>query len=327
MKLESILQEIISDIVWHATSIDSAILIIEKNYFLLSQVDVDWEYTSDSKGKYYFLSTARQPHGGYVEGLVCRFELDGRKLSQNYHGKAFNYFRNQFNGNKDEPEFEDRIFSKDHKILNARKYIKSLEYLNNKILLKNKEHILVSTCLENKIPCFKYETEKDFNLRKNKINMNNTNNIPKNNFDSYNKIDLELDESIGFYIDVLLKQGTSKKTIRDLFINNEENEIWYYTLISTSDDKKIQYYYNIPYEKYIDDLLDKTYEDINNFDNYEYTDKDIKYFFFDTSTITYHIPEKTNMQKELINLILKNARKEKIKYNNLIPYIQNIITK
>jgi len=47
-----------------------------------------------SKGKFYFLSTARLPYGSYSY-LDVTFVLDGVKLGQRYAGTALRYWRRQ----------------------------------------------------------------------------------------------------------------------------------------------------------------------------------------------------------------------------------------
>jgi len=131
MKIEEILKEGISSVVYHFTGIEAARSILMNDEFKLSAVR-DGEYEgSFQKGRKYFLSTARTRRGSYgvVERLPVYFELDGRKLSSRHGGISVDYWRGE--GGRDEQE--DRILS-DSGVIPALSNIRSMSiYVGDRV--------------------------------------------------------------------------------------------------------------------------------------------------------------------------------------------------
>ena len=133
IKLKDILTERISDIVYHFTTTEAASYIIETNRFRLkpilldSVVNVGRDYEEG-----FYMSVARTKIEGYTKSInssrcfFVRFELDGNKLSNRYKGGPFDYFP-QHQGDNEYEEYEDRIYSKDMFIPNAKTYIKRMD--------------------------------------------------------------------------------------------------------------------------------------------------------------------------------------------------------
>lgn len=128
------LSERISPLVYHYTSIGNAFSICKDNAFhLSSSLGTSSEENLKSKGKPYYLSTTRHKLGGYnlepyKEGVM--FNLDGIKLGQKYSGKAVDYWGPEMRAmNQNKDEAEDRIFSKEPSIPNAKSYIKEVHIL------------------------------------------------------------------------------------------------------------------------------------------------------------------------------------------------------
>lgn len=133
IKLKDILTERISNVVYHFTTTEAASYIIETNRFRLkplvldSVVNVGRDYEEG-----FYMSLARTKIEGYTKSMsdkLCyfvRFELDGNKLNNRYKGSAFDYFP-QHQGNNEYEEYEDRLYSKDMFIPNARGYIKRMD--------------------------------------------------------------------------------------------------------------------------------------------------------------------------------------------------------
>ena len=140
IKLKDILTERISSVVYHFTTTDAAGGIIDSNSFRLSNIPYDRQYIKskiqvDAGIKYdngYYMSVSRTKIEGYTTLLnsarchFVRFELDGNKLGNTYKGGPFDYFP-QRQGNNEYEEYEDRIYSRNKVIPNARGYIKRMD--------------------------------------------------------------------------------------------------------------------------------------------------------------------------------------------------------
>jgi|694.fasta_scaffold115449_5 hypothetical protein len=162
IKLKHILTEALSDIVWHFTSPQAAKKIIEQNKFELSIVS-GADISKFGGNKQYYLSTARQKWGGYGKSYDCRLELDGRKLSQRYKGGAIDYWQMGPQGT----EYEDRLFSNEPTIPNAKNYIKRVDlFLNAFVYRSNMTQLtaVMDACLKANIQCFLFRNEKKFQL-------------------------------------------------------------------------------------------------------------------------------------------------------------------
>lgn len=167
IKLKKLLEEIkinerISDKVWHFTSLVSLIGILNKNAFELSKN----EYPAKDKPNYkkYYMSLSRIRSGGFPERsarcISARVELDGEKLSQRYKGAATAYFTNV----RDRDEFEDRLFSDDQYIKNAKDYIKTIDIWPNKCIAKTRWPLdeIMDTCLQMGIQLRYFENKQKY---------------------------------------------------------------------------------------------------------------------------------------------------------------------
>ena len=151
-----ILNESLSGTLYHFTSIFSLMNIIHNNSFKLSFAQKDnGERMQDSKYQYYMCFT-RQRDGrvGFADGHNVRIEIDGDLLNQLYKGRPINFFgsnggKNRYMSNLEKydnyyiyhndmdddikfqhyTESEDRLFSNNPMIPNARKYIKRIDIL------------------------------------------------------------------------------------------------------------------------------------------------------------------------------------------------------
>lgn len=122
----------ISPIVFHATSLMSAINIIKTNQFYLTFMrDGGNDDMPDKHNKYYFfMSTARTRNNRFFRNQFdVVFELDGRKLASNYKGVSHDFWgETERNVKEGDYEQEDRILSTKSTINNALKYIKSVSF-------------------------------------------------------------------------------------------------------------------------------------------------------------------------------------------------------
>jgi len=133
IKLKDILMERISDVVYHFTTTDAAGGIIDSNLFRLQPIPVNVNVNPGKKYEEgFYMSVARTKVEGYTKLLnsarchFVRFELDGNKLGNTYKGGAYDYFP-QRQGNNEYEEYEDRIYSRNKVIPNARGYIKRMD--------------------------------------------------------------------------------------------------------------------------------------------------------------------------------------------------------
>lgn len=152
--------ERVSDIVYHGTSVESAVAILRDDEFLL----VDSRTTFRKRDRempgpqpYYMCVTRGK---GYADQYPVTFVLDGTKLSQRYSGHPVDYF-----GNFDEPdmemnrkyrhmEMEDRIYSKSPTTPHFSQYIKEMHVLTP--LHHTQLELLEEWSRERSIPVFLY---------------------------------------------------------------------------------------------------------------------------------------------------------------------------
>lgn len=131
----------ISPIVYHFTRGPSnALSILKQNRFrLTASTGTKAERLLNKRNKQYYLSTTRRKLGGYhlqTTDVGVMFNLDGRKFAQNYTGQAASYWGPEFYGAPgthkkgfEQQESEDRIYSDDPFIPNAKKYIQEIHVM------------------------------------------------------------------------------------------------------------------------------------------------------------------------------------------------------
>jgi hypothetical protein len=181
-----LLNEVVTDIVYHYTNTHNAYKIINTNEFNLSAaMGGSGVETSLNRNKFFFFSLTRSKSTGYKVGDV-RLKLDGRKLNQNYKSIPIDYWqystnpkdwssnKEYINRMKTGFEDEDRIVSNKSEIPNAKNYILevSIRIDKNDNLSFPKRLYLI--CKQNNIPVFIFQNKNDFNLdnKKNAVNPN-----------------------------------------------------------------------------------------------------------------------------------------------------------
>lgn len=156
------INERISDRVWHFTTLISLTGILNKNAFELSKNEKAAKDKPDYKK--YFMSLSRIRSGGFPERsarcISARIEIDGAKLSQRYKGGATAYFTNT----RDKDEFEDRLFSDDQFIKNAKDYIKTIDIWPNTCIAKTEWPLsdILDGCIEQGIQLRYFETKQKY---------------------------------------------------------------------------------------------------------------------------------------------------------------------
>lgn len=124
MKISQIINEGATDILYHFSPIYGALQILKDGHFKLSTSYGDYTETLTKRDFPYFLSTTRTIAGKYHRNKVKRyssrggvmFVLDGRRIGNDYHTKAVDYYGDNTSGKAlrgtGQAEAEDRIFSK-----------------------------------------------------------------------------------------------------------------------------------------------------------------------------------------------------------------------
>jgi len=171
--IRSILNERISDVIYHTTSLERAISVVSTDEFRLMPVFKTSSEFRLGNNKLFYLSTTRSKLGIYTANYAAKgtvvMNLDGRKLNYRYHGKAVDYWGPSFR--KDNPannEMEDRIFSDYPTIPNATSYIKEMHILIDNTISADMFHKLVYL-KKQPIPIYVYAHRKSFILQ-NKAN-------------------------------------------------------------------------------------------------------------------------------------------------------------
>jgi len=123
--------------------------------------------------KPFYLSMTRNPSGSYKGNQLL--VLDGDKLSQRYQIIPTNYWGSRSGMGA---EMEDRLWSKEPFISNARQYIKEIHlYVPEERLYDKNEPMIPSVLQYSKIPFYIYTNRKDLFL------MNKKNALQINDFD------------------------------------------------------------------------------------------------------------------------------------------------
>lgn len=125
-KFKQILQEGLSDVLWHKTGINNAIRILTTDTFKLS---TSLGTSADQTGnRAFFFSTARSPQSSFfkLNNNFVVLKLDGRKLGYNYKGTPVGYWGDK---SPERNEMEDRIVHTKPVIPKASSYIEEIRVL------------------------------------------------------------------------------------------------------------------------------------------------------------------------------------------------------
>ena len=211
IKLKDILNERISSVVYHFTTTEAAGYIIDSNRFKLMSIPSDRQYIKspiqvDAGKKYdkgYYMSVARTKIEGYTKDInsarcfFVRFELDGTKLGNTYKGGPFDYFP-QHQGNIKYEEYEDRIYSKDMFIQNARGYIKRMDFdVSRKCMQGFDTKTLIEIATGAGVPTFIFPSRYTWGQQSNGIQIKSV--------EEYEN--LQIDYNTGLFVPVTVKQG------------------------------------------------------------------------------------------------------------------------
>ena len=161
-----LLQENITHTVYHASNVIEAVDMLESNYFKLRHVSTsELPYNPVNVMKYpYYMSVARTVTSSFIKGAMSSpfrliIEFDGEKLSQNYKGKAVDWFANE---PKEfyQDETEDRLYSKKPTIPNIKKYIKAI-HVSSTVIKHRGFYFKKIQHMERNFPIYIYKSSSD----------------------------------------------------------------------------------------------------------------------------------------------------------------------
>ncbi len=180
----NILKEALSDNVYHYTSLNSALKIVNSDTIFL-QSALGGSADNTNRKELYYMSFTRQKNVNFgyaykfrTDGV--RIEFDGQKLSQKFKGKAIDYWGSSMgkmsyytdarkNDSFDSKahhtsnESEDRLFSNEPALYDAHKYIKRIDVIFDPT--KENQYQYVYHMLMSRLGrwIFVYDNENDFN--------------------------------------------------------------------------------------------------------------------------------------------------------------------
>ena len=193
----------LSPILYHFTSPTNTLNMLKQNRIkLAASPGSESEASLQSGDRVYYLSTTRHKMGGYhlnnnLSGVMINF--DGTKLGQRYKGKAVDYWGPEWYGDDrkgyEEKEAEDRLFSREPYIPNAKQYIQSIHIMytekGQKYHKDSGLHIrrLIITAKSAGIPTYLYDNAKSWMLQNTKqaINPNSIDLIKKSSGKKYDQ--------------------------------------------------------------------------------------------------------------------------------------------
>lgn len=224
MKIKDILNETLTDIVFHTTNIKSAISILKNGRFNLSST---FEYSKEKEltGKMFYLSVARTKTNdyrmeGFSDGYIVTFVLNGRWFNQRNKSKAVDYFekdREEYRkyGKEMASETEDRIISDKGFIDFKGKENKAIREIHVFYYDDNRDEIrLILEAKKKNIPIYFYDNKQNY-IVMNKSKSLNLKDIYKDKKFTHN-YDSDLDDT---------HKEISFKDFADIFDKHDKKEL------------------------------------------------------------------------------------------------------
>lgn len=293
----NLLNESLTDIVYHFTSSDNLIKILKNNSIQFSTA-LGSDRDLKNRGKFNYLSVTRSKMSGFNFGNA-KIVFDGRKLNQKYKSIPLDYWsfkKNLFREmtKKDFLYFlkmleqEDRIISNDLEILNVSKYIREIHLF---ALSKDAAAIAIYYAKLRKIPIYVYDNESNYKLQRNPIK--SLEKFENPNFEAYKKQNEEKPDFIDYDLAAFISY------------NNEDayHKIKFYLV---DDDKKEEF------DNSIKNIINQYYKEYTP-TSYQGLDK-IKNSVDDMRL------NMTKSNKFLMNLLINDMKKHKTK--NLKEYLE-----
>ena len=170
MKTLELLVENMTTTVYHSSDLESTARMLEQNVFKLRPVKISGlKHNPVNADTYkYYMSTARTMTSVYMKGNVLAaleliIEFDGEKLSQNFKGKAVDWYsgKDERVYGKHQDEAEDRLYSKYPNVSNIKKYIRAIHILRETTEGMEKHYFTDIVQSKRNFPIYVYENKRD----------------------------------------------------------------------------------------------------------------------------------------------------------------------
>ena len=163
MKVNEIITESATSIVYHFTPVGNALNIIKTDEFILGASEgSDKEL---NRGRQYYMSVARVPYGDYQvgENSGVIFVMDGRRWSAKHKVIPVSFYGGEYRG-KNESEYEERLLSNES-TLPVNGCIKEVHILSASDRHRNSQvRKLVILCRHKGIPVFVYRNKRAWKI-------------------------------------------------------------------------------------------------------------------------------------------------------------------
>jgi hypothetical protein len=167
--VKELISEGLSPILYHKTTIDAAVKILNSDEFMTSVAFGTEADRIQNKGKFYYFSTMRSPVGDYGTFPGVTFRLDGKSLQNKFKGFAMDYWGPEFR-KMGKNEMEDRIVTNLPFIENASKYILDIhvgigidDKKHREWMISGVEH-LSKEAMSRGIPLYVYPSEASYKI-------------------------------------------------------------------------------------------------------------------------------------------------------------------
>lgn len=277
---EELLNEGLSEIVYHFTNLDRANKIVSSNQFNLTNVGAGKADSQINRGKLYYFSTTTSRHHniGYAASLqsngLSRFTLNGNKLNNNYKSTRVDYWgmpkdpssypssagegKSLYKHISRQNELEDRIITDKNTIKSANKYINTLEVLVLSEEVKKLAGTTKTLCENNGIIFFCYDDINTFNgsIKEKAISV-----------DSSDELDLGGKEYVGPYSGLFAFLVYKNEDKIDTYINGLKSiGVNTESLLEESKDmlEKLNYYLIPNDDYYLTDLANVLNSNLHN---------------------------------------------------------------
>lgn len=165
------LNEMLSDVVYHFTYVKNALNIIKtKRFKLVPSIGTSVEHSFSVKNKIYYMSFARSKTADYTlentANNAVSMVINGSVLNKNYKGKAIDYWEGFLKKMGRTSEMEDRLYH-DKPYINFKNINDVIKEVH--IYSDDFQYVpifeLIKECKKNKIPVFSYNDKDAFILQ------------------------------------------------------------------------------------------------------------------------------------------------------------------
>lgn len=275
----NMLNESISDVMYHFTDVQKLYNILKTNEILLSPSFIN---PSDTKSKnLYFLSlgTSRSLGAGYGASMgtnqVARLTMNGRALNQNYTSQAVDYWGHTRDPKKSNvrdvsryDELEERILTDKDRIKPANKYISVVEILN-----ADPKHAstIKKLCDDLNIEFYAYDDINNFSnsVKTKALNVEPVEGEIENSSRTYSSDLIDTIAYLTFKDDELKQKIYNTLTKFDVDLEHIKNKV------DEIQESKLKYYLSYDDDRTVTDLTNSINATLHN--NQNSTDKVMRY--------------------------------------------------